>query len=62
MLRLVLRKEAERDVLEAFNWYDKKVPGLGTAFLAAVEWTLEAISANPAIPACSQGHPSGTVT
>jgi len=28
-LELVIRPEAEADIAEAFDWYEKRVPGLG---------------------------------
>jgi toxin ParE1/3/4 len=45
--RLILRQEAERDLDQAYNWYNVKVPGLGSDFLVAVERALESIQANP---------------
>lgn len=41
--RLILRQEAERDLDQAYNWYNEKVPGLGSDFLVIVERTLESI-------------------
>jgi len=46
--KLILRQEAEKDLVETCNWYNEKVPGLGSDFLAVVEPTLESIQANPA--------------
>jgi plasmid stabilization system protein ParE len=46
--KLILRQEAERDLIEAYEWYEEKVPGLGTDFLAVIERTLESIQENPA--------------
>lgn len=45
--RLILRQEAERDLDQAYNWYNVKVPGLGSDFLVTVERALESIQANP---------------
>ena len=45
---LILRQEAERDLVEAYKWYEEKVPGLGTDFLAIIERALESIQDNPA--------------
>ena len=28
-LELIIRPEAEADIAEAFDWYEKRVPGLG---------------------------------
>jgi len=44
---LVLRQEAERDLAEAHAWYEERVPGLGSDFLAVVEQTLEDIQKDP---------------
>ena len=46
--KLILRQEAERDLIEAYKWYEEKVPGLGTDFLAVIERALESIQQNPA--------------
>ena len=46
--KLILRQEAERDLVEAYKWYEEKVPGLGTDFLAVIERALESIQQNPA--------------
>jgi toxin ParE1/3/4 len=46
--RLILRQDAERDLDQAYNWYNEKVPGLGSDFLVVVERALESIQANPA--------------
>jgi plasmid stabilization system protein ParE len=44
---LVLRQEAERDLAEAYGWYETCVPGLGADFLAVVEYALDSIKKNP---------------
>jgi toxin ParE1/3/4 len=46
--KLILRQEAERDLVEAYKWYEEKIPGLGTDFLAVIDRALESIQANPA--------------
>ena len=46
--KLILRQEAERDLVEAYKWYEEKVPGLGTDFMAVIERSLESIQENPA--------------
>lgn len=43
---MILRQEAERDLAEAYRWYNEKVPGLGSDFLAVVERALESIKEN----------------
>lgn len=46
--KLILRQEAERDLVKAYKWYEEKVPGLGTDFIAVIERALESIQENPA--------------
>ena len=45
--QLIIRPEAEADVLEAFQWYDEQIPGLGQEFLLELERALESIQNNP---------------
>ncbi|MDX1971638.1 MAG: type II toxin-antitoxin system RelE/ParE family toxin [Candidatus Sumerlaeia bacterium] len=45
--KLVIRPEAERDITEAFFWYESKLVGLGVDFLLQVEIGLESISKEP---------------
>jgi hypothetical protein len=40
---LVIRREAEAEILEAFNWYEIKRPGLGREFMAEIEAAFEAV-------------------
>ena len=35
-LRLIVRQEAERDILEAIKWYEDHEPGVGKEFLVEV--------------------------
>jgi plasmid stabilization system protein ParE len=42
---------AERDVTEAFNYYEEKREGLGLEFLERVEEAVEVISQNPKLHA-----------
>jgi plasmid stabilization system protein ParE len=44
---LIIRKEAEQDIKNAFNWYEEQRPDLGSAFLAEIESALERIENNP---------------
>ncbi len=30
---LIIRPEAEADIADAFDWYESRVPGLGSEFL-----------------------------
>jgi len=46
--KLILRQEAQRDLAKTHKWYNEKVPGLGSDFLAVVERALESIQENPA--------------
>lgn len=46
-LPIVLRPEAQDDLLEARDWYDQQRAGLGNAFAAAVEQTLARIESMP---------------
>jgi plasmid stabilization system protein ParE len=45
--RLIIRPEAEAELAEAFDWYERRVPGLGADFLAAVDAALEAVLSHP---------------
>lgn len=42
-----LSKEAEKDVLDSFSWYQSAKEGLGDEFLEVLESSLYAISENP---------------
>ena len=46
--RLLVRSTAERDLLEAFQYYESVSPGLGTAFVQRVDEAIAAISLVPA--------------
>ncbi len=41
--KLLIRPEAESELLEAVKWYEEKVKGLGSNFLLNVEATIESI-------------------
>lgn len=45
--KLILRQDAEKDLAQAYKWYNENVPGLGSDFLAVVERALESIQDNP---------------
>jgi hypothetical protein len=47
MALLVIRPEAQVDLLEARNWYNGQRAGLGAQFVDAVEVFFDEISANP---------------
>ena len=40
---LIIGKEAEKDIREACDWYERKLKSLGTSFLTEIEATLEKI-------------------
>jgi plasmid stabilization system protein ParE len=46
---LVIRPEAEADALEAFQWYNEQVRGLGQEFLTEIDNALESILAHPEV-------------
>ena len=46
-LRLVVRPEAQGDLLAARAWYDQQRPGLGDDFSDAAEELLDRIAATP---------------
>ncbi|MCE9544238.1 MAG: type II toxin-antitoxin system RelE/ParE family toxin [Planctomycetia bacterium] len=45
--RLVIHALAEADLQESQDWYERKQPGLGAEFRAAVETALQSIRRNP---------------
>jgi plasmid stabilization system protein ParE len=45
--RLIIRPEAEAELAEAFDWYERRVPGLGVHFLTAVDVTLDSVLTHP---------------
>ncbi len=48
MIRVLrLRPEAEDELTEALNWYEKQVDGLGVEFLSAVEACFQSIIRHP---------------
>jgi toxin ParE1/3/4 len=44
---LILRKEAEEDIQQAFDWYESQRSGLGSTYLAELEQVLEHIQEQP---------------
>jgi plasmid stabilization system protein ParE len=46
-MRLIVRPEAEADLLQAFSWYEDQQPGLGRAFMDEVSRCLNAIEHRP---------------
>jgi plasmid stabilization system protein ParE len=45
--RLIIRPEAEAELAEAFDWYERRVPSLGADFLMAVDTVVNSILSNP---------------
>lgn len=48
---LSIEPEAEADLLEAFEWYEKQRAGLGAEFMECVDDALERISRQPELHA-----------
>jgi plasmid stabilization system protein ParE len=46
-LELIVRPEAEAEMGEAFDWYEERVPGLGSDFLLNVDAAFNAIRRKP---------------
>ncbi len=44
---LIIRSEAEAEIAEAADWYNRERPGLGIDFVLAVNGTLQAVQRNP---------------
>lgn len=45
--QLIIRPEAEAELAEAFDWYERRVPGLGVDLLAAIDAAVNSILSNP---------------
>ena len=43
----MVRPEAEREIQEAFNWYEEQSEGLGLEFLRAADACLSVVQRNP---------------
>jgi plasmid stabilization system protein ParE len=46
-MKLIIRPEAEAELVEAIDWYEVRSPGLGCDFLRCVDACLERILRNP---------------
>ncbi len=44
---LIIRPEAERDIREAFSWYETQIPDLGANFLLHFDAALRSLQRNP---------------
>lgn len=51
---VIVRPEAEREIQEAFDWYEERNEGLGLEFLRAADACLSTVQRNPA--ACPIVH------
>lgn len=63
-VEIQLSKEAEKDLLDSFSWYQSAREGLGDEFLEVLEFSLNAISENPkaySIQKAGQGIPDGQI-
>ena len=49
---LIVRTDAEYDIQQAYQWYERKQPGLGEDFLEQVAQLLRQISNNPFLYSC----------
>jgi plasmid stabilization system protein ParE len=45
--RIIVRPEAEREIQEAFDWYEERSEGLGAEFLRAADACLSAVQRTP---------------
>ena len=45
--RLIVRPEAEAEMTDAFDWYEDRVPGLGSEFLLCVDAVFSGILRSP---------------
>jgi plasmid stabilization system protein ParE len=54
--RLLLKPEAQADLVEAFEWYEAQRVGLGSEFLAEVALVLERIEQMPEAHAIIRGQ------
>ena len=45
--RVIFTPEADDDIVESYNWYESREPGLGEDFLRCIEACVERIAASP---------------
>lgn len=45
--KVVARRQAEDDIIEAADWYDTQNPGLGDQFVEEILLVLDALEVNP---------------
>jgi plasmid stabilization system protein ParE len=46
--KIIVRPEAQREIQEAFDWYEERSEGLGAEFLRAADACLSGVQRNPA--------------
>ena len=46
-LELIIRPEAETEMIDAFDWYEKRAKGLGSEFLLAIDAAFQGILRHP---------------
>ncbi len=46
-VNLVIAPEAQRDIIEAYGWYEERRPGLGEDFLSCVDACIQQICRMP---------------
>lgn len=44
---IIIRPEAERDIREAYSWYETQMSGLGANFLLRIDAALSSVQRNP---------------
>ncbi len=44
---IIIRPEAEAEMTESYDWYENRVPGLGSDFLLSVDAIFHAIARTP---------------
>ena len=47
--QLIIRPEAELDLVEAFQWYEEQSPGLGGEFLRCIDASFDIIIRSPGL-------------
>jgi len=55
-MRLIYHPEAEAELVDAAEYYEEQLPGLGAEFLEAVDAAVDVVVSDPLRPAvCGQG-------
>lgn len=44
---IIVRPEAEKDIFDAFSWYNDRLPGLGHEFVNSIDSTIQILLNNP---------------